>query len=209
MKKAATSPWKAAAWTQGAPWLNLGPDEAEPDPSPPEGHHPHESGAEMITALVALAAMSLLVGFWGSPLFGYGLLTLLYWGEAPELLPAAKLMGGYVTGTLVALAGAGLAVYWYAADPLRQRAPLWLTQALQRRLYLDEFYYRVLGALAQAPTYALELFDRYVVDALVDLVGYLSLVASSFLRHLQSGRFAVYALYMLLGALALYVGGVR
>ncbi|HHO57818.1 MAG TPA: NADH-quinone oxidoreductase subunit L, partial [Oceanithermus profundus] len=208
-KPRTASPWKAAAWTQGAPWLNLGPDQAEPDPSPPEGHHPHESGAEMITALVALAALSLLVGFWGSPLFGYGLLTLLYWGEAPELLPAAKLMGGYVTGTLVALAGAGLAVYWYAADPLRQRAPLWLTQALQRRLYLDEFYYRVLGALAQAPTYALELFDRYVVDALVDLVGYLSLVASSFLRHLQSGRFAVYALYMLLGALALYVGGVR
>ncbi len=67
----------------------------------------------------------------------------------------------------------------------------------------------MLSALAQAPTYAFELFDRYVVDALVDLVGYLSLVASSFMRHLQSGRFAVYALYMLLGALALYVGGVR
>jgi len=208
-KPAMPSPWKAAAWTQGAPWLNLGPNEAEPDPSPPEGHRPHESGAEMIAALLALAVLSLVVGFWGSPVFGYGLLTLVYWGDAPELLPAAKLMAGYVTGTLVALAGAGLAAYWYTADPLRPRAPVWLTAALQRRLYLDEFFYRVLGALAQAPTYALELFDRYVVDALVDLVGYLSLVASSFLRHLQSGRFAVYALYMLLGALALYVGGVR
>ncbi len=208
-KPAMESPWKAAEWTRGAPWLNLGPEEAEPDPSPPAGHHPHESGAEMITALVALAALSILVGFWGSPIFGYGLLTLVYRGEMPELLPASKLMTGYVTGTLVALAGAGLAWFWYSADPLKQRAPLWLTAALQRRLYIDEFYYKVLGALAQAPTQVLAFIDRYLIDGLVDLAGYTSLVISSLLRHLQSGRFATYAFYMLLGALALYVGGAR
>ena len=208
-KPAMPSPWKAAEWTRGAPWLNLGPDEAEPDPSPPEGHHPHESGVEMITALVALAALSFFVGLWGSPLGGYGLLTLVYWGEMPEILPASKLMTGYLTGTLVALSGVALAWFWYSADPLRQRAPIWLTRMLQRRFYIDEFYYQVVGRIAQAPTYVLAFVDRYLVDGLVDLVGYTTQVASAFLRHLQSGRFATYALYMLLGALALYVGGVR
>ncbi|WP_457637382.1 NADH-quinone oxidoreductase subunit 5 family protein [Oceanithermus sp.] len=203
------SPWKAAEWTQGAPWLNLGKDEVEPDPSPPEGHHPHESGAEMVAALVGLATLSILVGLWGSPLGNYGLLKYVYWGEMPEIIPAAKLMTGYVIGTLVALSGIGLAWYWYSRDPLKQRAPLWLTRALQRRLYIDEFYYKVVAAVAQAPTYALAFFDRYVIDLLVDLAGYTALIASTFARYLASGRFAVYAFYMLLGALALYIGGVR
>jgi len=208
-KPSMPSPWKAAEWTQGAPWLNLSKDEVEPDPSPPAGHHPHESGAEMVAALVGLATLSVLVGLWGSPLGGYGLLKFVYWGEMPEIIPAGKLLAGYVTGTVIALAGIGLAWYWYAADPLKQRAPLWLTRALQRRLYIDEFYYRVVAAAAQAPTYVLAVFDRYVVDGLVDLAGYTALVASTFMRYLASGRLAVYAFYMLIGALALYIGGVR
>jgi len=209
-KPAMPSPWKAAAWTKGAPWLNLGPADAPPDPEPPQGHHPHESGFEMVTALVSLAILSIVVGLWGSPWADYGLLKLLYWGDAPEILPVGKLLSGYVIGTLVALSGIGLAWYWYAAgDPLKQRAPLWLTRALQRRLYIDEFYYKVVAALGQSPTYVLAFFDRWVIDGLVDLSGWLALVASSFLRYLQSGRFAVYAFYMLLGVLALYLGGIR
>ncbi len=204
------SPWKAAAWNKDCPELNLKAGDCPPDPAPEPDHKPHESGAEMVIALVALAALSLIVGFWGSPLFGQSLLLFLYPGEAPEIIPASKLFGGYVIGTLVALAGIAVAWGLYAKDPLKQRAPLWLTQALQRRLYIDEFYYRVVAEVAQWPTKALWLLDTYVVDVVVDAVGYVTMITGQALRYLQSGRLAVYALYIALGALALvFLGGAR
>ncbi len=203
------SPWKKAPWNRGCPALNLGPEDCPPDPAPPEGHHPHESEPVMTLALLGLAAFSLVVGLWGSPLFGPGLLGFLYTGERPELLPAGELVGGYAIGTGVALVGILLALGLYLKDPLTQRLPDPVVAALQRRFYIDELYYRVVGRIAQWPTELLWIFDTYVVDLFVDLVGYLTYVTGQALRGLQSGRFATYALYLVLGALALILGGVR
>ncbi len=203
------SPWKKAPWNRGCPALNLGPEDCPPDPAPPADHRPHESEPVMTLALLGLAAFSLAVGLWGSPLFGPGLLGFLYEGAKPELLPAGELLGGYAIGTGVALAGLLLAVGLYLRDPLTQRLPDPVVAALQRRLYIDEFYYQVVGRVAQWPTELLWLFDTYVVDLFVDLVGYLTYVVGQALRGLQSGRFATYALYLVLGALALVLGGVR
>ncbi len=202
------SPWKAAPWNKGCPALNLGPEDCPEDPPPPPDHHPHESGVEMLTALVALALLSLVVGFWGSPLFDQALLRFIG-GEEAELVPAGKLMGGYVLGSLVALTGLATAWVMYARDPLKQRAPVWLTRALQRRLYIDEFYYKVVGRIAQWPTELLWILDTYVVDLFVDAVGYVTLVSAQALRGLMGGRVALYAFYLVIGMLALLLGGAR
>ncbi len=203
------SPWKQAPWNRGCPALNLGPEDCPPDPAPPADHHPHESEPVMTLALLGLAGFSLAVGLWGSPLFGPGLLGFLYFGDKPELLSAGELFSGYALGTAVALAGLLLAVGLYLKDPLTQRLPDPVVAALQRRLYLDEVYYRVVGRVAQWPTEILWIFDTYVVDLLVDLVGYATFALGQALRWFQSGRFATYALYVVLGALALILGGVR
>ncbi len=203
------SPWKKAPWNQGCPALNLGPEECPPDPAPPKDHHPHESEPVMTTALLGLAALSLVVGFWGSPLFGQKLLLFVHLPKGPEVLPASKLFGGYVLGTLVALAGLLLAVFLYAKDPLTQRLPDPVVAALQRRLYLDEFYYKVVARIAQWPTDLLWILDTYVVDFLVDLAAYATGALGQALRWLNSGRVATYAAYVVLGAILLLLGGVR
>jgi len=203
------SPWKKAPWNQGCPALNLGPEDCPPEPPPPPDHHPHESEPVMIAALLGLAAFSVAVGLWGSPIFGQKLLTYLYEGARPEILPASKLMGGYVLGTLVALAGLFTAVALYAKDPLKQRLPDPVVAALQRRLYIDEFYYKVVARIAQWPTDLLWLIDTYVIDFLVDLTGYAVGALGQALRWLNSGKVATYAVYVVIGAILLILGGVR
>ncbi|HEX2863720.1 MAG TPA: NADH-quinone oxidoreductase subunit L [Deinococcales bacterium] len=222
-KPATASPWYTVPWNQqGEPSLNMsaadvaadaaltaghGPgvphEQAETEHEPSKVHHPHESGPEMIVALVGLAIGSLVLGFSGSPIFGNWLQRFVYFGSRPEVVPVSAAWTGYLLSVVIVALGGGAAVVLYRGDHLTQRAPLWLTQVLQRRYYIDDFYYAVVTRIAQAPTAVAAWFDRNIVDGLVDLTGGIVAAIGELLRRVQTGSVQLYAWMVILGAAAL------
>ena len=219
-KPAAASPWYAAPWNrQGEPSLNMsavdvaadsalaagrGPgvphDQPETEHEPRNAHHPHESGPEMIVALVGLAIGSLVMGFSGSPIFGNWFQRFVYAGTAPEVVPFAQAWSGYLLSLVIVVVGGGLAFAMYRGDYLMQRAPMWLTRVLQRRYYIDDFYYGVVARVAQSPTAVAGWFDKYIVDGFVDLIGGVVAATGELLRRVQTGSVQLYAWFMVIGA---------
>jgi NADH-quinone oxidoreductase subunit L len=150
--------------------------------------HVHESPYSMTVPLVCLAALSLVGGALGWPhlLGGHdwlGSAWLRHWNPA---LPQGEhvglewaLMGG---ATLIALCGFGVAYVLYAKriHPVTQklvseRPYRWLYLRLEGKWHLDELYDAVLVRplvwLSDVVIY--EGFDRRVIDALVNFVGWL------------------------------------
>ncbi len=214
-REAADSPWEAAPWNQGArDELNLTAAEVE-DERRHEAHEPHptphESPWPMTASLWALAAGATLFGLLASPLLGQPVQRFVYRGAAPHLEPLSAMWPGFLLGTLVALSGLASAwlLYGSARQPLR--APSWLTQALQKRLYLDRAYYRLfadpLTRLAQPVAWA----DRRLLDGTIDLAAFLVAVVADALRRAQTGRLEHYAWTMAVGTvilvLAVTLGG--
>jgi NADH-quinone oxidoreductase subunit L len=154
----------------------------------------------MIVPLVLLAVGATVMGLFGSPFLGHWFQRFVYFGE-PEVVPLSAALPGFLVslGIVVVGAGAAFALYWNA-DPVVQRAPAWLTMLLQRRYFIDDFYYGVVNRVAQAPTYAFAWFDRNVVDRLVDFSGGAVATGGDFLRRLQTGSVQFYAWLVVVGA---------
>jgi len=229
------SPWRAAAWHQGGlAELNLSAKEVEHDKkfNHSQPHPPHESGWQMLTPLWLLALGATVLGLLGSPLLGNPLQTFVYYGDKPYLAPLSKQWLGFVLGTVVALAGITVAWLLYGSEKLSLRAPAPLTRLLQKRLYLDQLYYRLLAdpatRLAQPLAWfdlkvldhyvdllaqvagtrlaqPLAWFDLKVLDRLVDLLAHAVAVLGAALRRLQTGRLDHYAWTIAAAALALMV----
>jgi NADH-quinone oxidoreductase subunit L len=175
-----------------------GPVHPEPDPWLPEDyrragipheahgahpHVPHESPPVMMVPLVFLAAGSLLVGFIGIPGTGPGGGSWLHhfvefeaFREAGiEPVPfswavALRGLGVAVAGVLAAWLVYGARIVHSAQ--LRALAP-WFDAFLRNRMYIDALYgwLFVRGGLMFAQL--LRAFDTYVVDGIVNAVGYL------------------------------------
>jgi len=200
------SPWRAAAWHQGGlAELNLSAKEVEHDKKLSHSHpHPaHESGWQILSALWVLAAGATVLGLLGSPLLGNALQTFVYYGDKPYLAPLSKQWLGFVLGTVVAIAGITVAWLLYGAQKLSLRAPEPLTRLLQKRLYLDLVYYRLLADPATRLAQPFAWFDLKVLDRGVKgVAGSIPLLARMLIRW-QSGYVRLYALSILLGAVAL------
>jgi len=156
--------------------------------------HAHESPAMMTGPLLALAIPTLAGGLLGPWLAsGLGREMHLHLGLTP------------VMASLAALGGLGLSIAIY----LRGReAPLAATiAALDRASLVDRtwaFGYRSvllpLGSL-------LRWVDRYLVDGLMNGLGYGTLEAGQAVRPVQTGRTRDYALAVVVGAILLLVLG--
>jgi NADH-quinone oxidoreductase subunit L len=177
-------------------------------------HHPHESGPEMIIPLVFLAIAATVMGFSGSPMFGHWFQTFVYFG-IPEVVPVSEAVSGYFASLGFVIIGAGLAFLLYGGNNdrhLKQRAPLWLTRLLQRRYFIDDFYYKVVTQIAQMPAAIANAIDQYLVDKLVDGTGLFARVMGDVLRRLQTGSVQWYAGLVIIGAAVMalaftYAGG--
>jgi NADH:ubiquinone oxidoreductase subunit 5 (subunit L)/multisubunit Na+/H+ antiporter MnhA subunit len=115
--------------------------------------------------------------------------------------------------TIVALAGIGLAAFMYlgkrteaeqVAEFTSTRKGLWLYRLSLNKFYFDELYaffivwpLRGLAALSY-------VFDRLVVDGLVNFCGWVPRVVGALFRSLQTGMVQFYALAMVLGMLVLF-----
>jgi NADH-quinone oxidoreductase subunit L len=108
-----------------------------------------------------------------------------------------------VGSSLVGLLGIAMAYLMYVKkrslpDLIAQRLPLAYELSLNK-FYLDEFY----GALLVTPltmlSHVLRVFDAYIVDGLVDLIGQIPALIGYLFRPIQNGLVQFYALLMALG----------
>jgi NADH-quinone oxidoreductase subunit L len=185
------------------------------------GHHPavldaethepglHEADWWMTGPLIALAIPALLIGFWGSPLFNNGFQRFLEGSNYVEVQPNIVLA---VLGAVLAIAGIGAAWAWYGArayvtEPLLRFGTAY--GVLNRRYYVDEFYMWLIDKAAIGLAYAIAVFDRQGLDALVNAIADLFASGGRVLRTAQTGRVQNYGLALFGGmaviALALVI----
>ena len=102
------------------------------------------------------------------------------------------------TGTVLALLGIGLAFAMYSArmiSPVTMASrfrPIYVT--LFNRYWIDELYCWLMDKLIIAVAFFLSMFDRDVIDGVVNGVGKGTTLAGDWLRGLQTGRIPSYAL---------------
>jgi len=189
-----------------------------PERIPPEaGHHAHESPPVMTRPLVALAVFSAGLGavLWLSGALEQFLeatpsLVFLATHPAPWVYNVVEGHGVVpVAGTLVALAGIGLAWLLYVRQPqwlaqtVRVLHALGLYQFSKGKMFFDEAYQALVVAPLAAFARTCARWDHALIDGLVDAVGALPSTLGRALRPLQPGIVPFYALAMVLATLVL------
>jgi NADH-quinone oxidoreductase subunit L len=181
---------------------------------PPEaGGHAHESPPVMTIPLIILAIGAVGVGLVIEPLT-HAFSGLL--GQTPLLGPIEHeamnwtLMG---VSALISLAGIGIAWSMYVARPqmaalMQERLPGLLALS-ENRFYIDEIYGWIVVTPVSAFARICRVFDLYVVDSLVDLVGYLPGQFGKIFRPMQNGLVQFYALAMVLGLTVFLIAMLR
>jgi NADH-quinone oxidoreductase subunit L len=196
--------------------------------------HPHESPAVMTRPLWVLAFFAAVIGFVGAPFFGA---PIAHFIEFEGIEHAAFNWGFALVSTLIAAAGilAAAAVYYWKVVPsaaLRRAAgPVFVL--VSNKYYLDELYGALFirptvaaaGALRNFDVYVIDLivnlvgfagvgiarlyrvFDLYVVDGVVNLLGGIAKGLGATLRYVQTGRAQNYLLAIALGVIILMAAG--
>jgi NAD(P)H-quinone oxidoreductase subunit 5 len=169
------------------------------------GHHshePHESPITMTLPLMALAVPSMLIGLLGTPFANYFEAFIHAPGEVIEGVPHEFELGEFVTmaGSSVAIAVTGIAIATLAyllkkidvGAIAKQIQPLY--QLSLNKWYIDEIYevLFVRGSRAIAKQ-TLEV-DVRIVDGVVNLAGFLTLISGEGLKYLENGKVQFYAL---------------
>jgi NADH-quinone oxidoreductase subunit L len=169
------------------------------------GHHAHESPAIMTVPLIILAIGAVGIGAAVGPLshrwFGRFLSHL------PDLDPRAEpheSVGPIALSGLIAVAGIGVAWWMYVvriglADMLARRLR-GLYELSRQKFHVDDFYEIFIVHPLQGFAEFCRLFDHYVIDGIVDLIGHVPrLVGDILFRPMQNGLVQFYALAMVLG----------
>ncbi len=176
-----------------------------PEVFPPEaGHHPHDAPPAMAIPLYILGAAALLIGLATGPTHLYG----HYLHHTPNM-PAAPAHGPdwlmMMMSTILALGGIAGAYLVYgshrgAAGVKDNASPL--VKFSLNGLYLDELYLALVVKPLRSLAEVSEIFDRMIIDKIVDGVALIPGVVGSILRPIQNGLVQHYAFVMLLGLAA-------
>jgi NADH-quinone oxidoreductase subunit L len=174
---------------------------------------PHESPPVMVLPLVVLAVAAVLTGLLN---LHHGVTDLLE-GWLPELaherLTHIEFEFGLATLSMI-FGVAGFVVAWaiysarlLSADRLR-RAFGPVHGLLVNKYYMDWLYQDILVRRVVLRTVAagLELFDRYVVDGVVNTTAWLTQFSASRLRLLQAGQLQFYAAAIFVGIVLIVAG---
>ena len=198
------------------------------------GSGPHESPRVMTAPLWVLAVFSVFIGFVGAPFLGNPFHQFVH-AEGVEALPPNLLVAGL--STIVALAGIGAAAAlyrwrWVSPATVRRAFQPFSTLA-ERKYYVDELYawavvrptiwatrvlrvfdlyvidglVNLLGAAIVGLARLYRVFDLYVVDGVVNLTGWITTKLGSVLRYVQTGRAENYLLVIAAGVIAILIGG--
>ena len=160
--------------------------------------HPHESPAPMLGPMVLLGLATVAVGFAGA-----GFSTLV--GGSPDA-GAFHVAPVGIAGLVLALAGLGIGKWLADGGSISQLGPL---GALIESSPLDRFYETVWRQVLLVGAAGLAWFDRYVVDGLMNLVGWASLLGAERARRMQTGLATDYVAAVVVGVVvvALYTAG--
>ncbi|NBW95894.1 MAG: NADH-quinone oxidoreductase subunit L [Planctomycetia bacterium] len=182
------------------------PDEA--------GHHAHESPPVMSVPLVILAVPAAAVGWW---LFGTQSLAHFLAAtpsfSAPAVAataaPHAFHMDLAIQGTLAAAIGVVIAAIGHLGrrsdGPQLERFLGPLQTFFANRCYVDELYAWLVVRPLEALAVVAALFDRHVIDGLVNTFARLPVALGGIVRRLQGGLLQRYALAGVMGVLAIVV----
>ena len=178
------------------------------------GSEPHESPLTMTLPLLILAVPSMLIGLVGTPFANYFEEFIHAPGEVVEA--AAKgsenlnefyVMAGSSVG--ISLIGITLASLMYLSrkiDPgaIAAKIPA-LYQLSKNKWYIDEIYNSVfvLG-MRRLARQVLEV-DYKVVDGVVNLTGFVTLLTGEALKYVENGRAQFYALIVFAAVLGLVI----
>ncbi len=194
--------------------------EGEPRWPHAETIKPHESPWTMTVPLQVLAVLSIFAGFLGIPaVIAHGDLNWIhhYLGADYGGPVAEAHFEGHVTlamewaliilGGSIAVIGVFLARRWYLADGPAFDAKVearfgGLYKLWQGKYFVDEAYERaIVRPVVGGSEKAFAPFDKYFVDGLVNLVGYLTRGISYLLRYMQNGIVQSYAVAVVFGVL--------
>ena len=188
---------------------------AEADPEALDnggGIHLAESPAVMVAPLVLLGVASVLAGFFVNPTTGLAIVPI-HWlthflGQGPVRLEAESFsIPLAAASSLVAAAGILLAYLMYyrrRISPQRMAERLRAGYVLlSRKYYFDEAYegYLVKRFLYGKLSRGLDWADKYIVDRLVNTIGWLGANTGSALRQAQTGQLQGYGMAISVGIL--------
>jgi NADH-quinone oxidoreductase subunit L len=180
--------------------------------APAAGHAsggPHESPPIMVAPLAILAVFAVFLGWIGSEATGNPFGRFINFPGAAAEPPAGTGPVLLLISVAVALAGWAAAAVIYVwrfvpSETLRRAAP-WAYTLLVHRYYIDDIYAWVFLGVGGLVMQAAGLFDRYVIDGLVNLTGWLARQFGLGLRYVQTGREETYLLLVFLGVLVIVV----
>ena len=161
--------------------------------------HAHESGPSMTAPLITLGLGAVGIGWFGSTLAGQMSQEYHF-----------RFGGVGAIATLLALCGLGVSVIVYrrhrhVAD--QWSLLVWLSNWVNAA-YVDRVFAGGFRALALPLAKAVGWFDRYVVDGLINLTGWLGLTISKRLQRVQTGNSLDYIMAVVIGTLLVIVWGV-
>ncbi|MBD2189093.1 NAD(P)H-quinone oxidoreductase subunit 5 [Pseudanabaena mucicola] len=181
------------------------------------GHHhaskPHESPITMTFPLMVLAIPSMLIGLVGTPLGNY----FEYFIHAPSekitevpiegFTPEFLLMGGSSIG--IGLIGISLAILMYMQkkiDPssiAKSIEPLY--KLSKNKWYIDEIYNAVFVIGSRRLARQVLEVDAKIVDGVVNLAGFVTVVTGEGLKYFENGKAQFYALVIFIGVLGFVI----
>ena len=169
---------------------------------PEEAHHPHESSPTMTLPLFILAGFSVVIGLFLGPTGVYARqlaqsTSLPEHGDHPHSVPLMALSAA------IFAAGYGLARWMYVKAP---GVPAKLESGLKplhrlslNKFYLDELFTYLLVIPVKVLALVCTLFDKYLIDGLLNFVGSIPSMIGRIVRPMQNGLVSNYAWVMLLG----------
>jgi len=183
---------------------------ADSDDHHDDDHHsdtPHESPITMTLPLMILAVPSMLLGLVGTPFGNYFEAFIHPPGEVVEAVTALGVPADFEWGEFIAMAGSSvgigligitLAILMYARKVIDPGAIAQAIQPLYRfslnKWYVDEIYTVVfIQGSRRLARQVLEV-DVRIVDGVVNLAGFVTLVTGEALKYLENGRVQFYAL---------------
>jgi NAD(P)H-quinone oxidoreductase subunit 5 len=180
------------------------------------GHHaskPHESPFSMTFPLMVLAIPSMLIGLLGTPLGNY----FEYFIHAPSetitevpvegFTPEFLLMGGSSVG--IGLIGISLAILMYLQKKIDPSAiaksiePLY--KLSKNKWYIDEIYNSVFVIGSRRLARQVLEVDAKIVDGVVNLAGFVTVVSGEGLKYFENGKAQFYALVIFIGVLGFVI----
>lgn len=161
----------------------------------------HESPRNMTIPMLILATFAAIAGY--IEFFGFG-----HWISAGETI--AKEIDGpqwiIILSIIVALTGIVLAWFVYGRDKeVKQVEPSGLYKVLYNKYYIDEIYDAIIVEPYTMFGKILILFDKYVIEGLVQLSVTISIGIGKLGARLQTGQVQAYGLVTVIGIVTLLI----